>query len=337
MSVDAVTAAVAEALRLPQAERRSLRVEPLERSGNNRIYIVTTDDRKLLAKQYFQDASDRRHRLEAEQAFLAYAARAGVRCVPATIASDPAHGLAIYEYVEGHKLATEDITAEHVWQAAEFFLALNRPQHRGAATGVPDASEACFTISGHIELIQRRIDRLKTIPRNGELDEAARLFADDLAARWRDLKADVVRGAQTAGLDVSAPVQERCISPSDFGFHNALLRKPGELCFLDFEYAGWDDPAKMVGDFFTHPGVPVPPVHFEDFLRSTMRFSAHHHELEQRARLLMPLFRVKWCCIVLNEFLPDAARRRRFADPRGDQAAGKRRQVEKARQLFASI
>src|SRR5258708_29751946 len=41
-----------------------------------------------------------------------------------------------------------------------------------------------------------------------------------------------------------------------FGFHNALLRPSQELCFLDFEYAGHDDPAKMVGDFFSQPAIP---------------------------------------------------------------------------------
>ena len=49
--------------------------------------------------------------------------------------------------------------------------------------------------------------------------------------------------------------QHRCLSPSDFGFHNALLRgRPGvpgarDWVFLDFEYFGWDDPAKTVPIF----------------------------------------------------------------------------------------
>ena len=48
------------------------------------------------------------------------------------------------------------------------------------------------------------------------------------------------------GLSMSAalPKETRCLSPSDFGFHNALLEATGKLRFVDFEYAGWDDPAK---------------------------------------------------------------------------------------------
>jgi len=49
------------------------------------------------------------------------------------------------------------------------------------------------------------------------------------------------------------PADETCLSPSDFGFHNALVDPSGALSFLDFEYAGRDDPAKPVSDFFCQP------------------------------------------------------------------------------------
>ena len=39
------------------------------------------------------------------------------------------------------------------------------------------------------------------------------------------------------------------ISPSDFGFHNALRTNTGPV-FFDFEFSGWDDPAKTIIDFF---------------------------------------------------------------------------------------
>ena len=33
----------------------------------------------------------------------------------------------------------------------------------------------------------------------------------------------------------------------------------------------------------------------------------------QRIQLLYPLYRVKWCCIIMNEFLPEGNRRRAFS------------------------
>jgi hypothetical protein len=51
-----------------------------------------------------------------------------------------------------------------------------------------------------------------------------------------------------------------------------------------------------------------------------------------RIGLLRPVFRMKWCCIVLNEFLPAAARRRTFAvgDAAGVAADRKAAQLDKA-------
>ena len=55
----------------------------------------------------------------------------------------------------------------------------------------------------------------------------------------------------------SFPQRLRVLSPSDFGFHNALRRPDGTIVFVDFEYFGWDDPAKMMADAMLHPGNPA--------------------------------------------------------------------------------
>ena len=325
MSLEALTHAIAGALRVPAS---NLEVQPGGSGGNSRIYIVALEGRKLVAKQYFRHPSDARDRLHAEWSFLEYAVGAGIRCVPTPIARDPAAGVGIYEYIAGRNLGPADVSAARVQEAAAFFLALNK-----TPKVLPTASEACFSIVEHLRMVDARVDRLAAIPQSSEEDIAASAFVKTLDEQWR-----VVRGRiRGATHDPAAEVEERCISPSDFGFHNALARQTGELCFLDFEYAGWDDPAKMAGDFFSHPGVPVPREHFDSFVKSTMSFSRHANALEARARLLEPLFRIKWCCIVLNEFIPEAAQRRRFALPEADLGAVKRRQLDKARNLLASV
>ena len=50
----------------------------------------------------------------------------------------------------------------------------------------------------------------------------------------------------------------RALSPSDFGLHNALRTKDGQLRFIDFEYFGWDDPVKLVSDTAIQPGSSLP-------------------------------------------------------------------------------
>lgn len=218
-----------------------------------------------------------------------------------------------------------------------FFLRLNRPADGLAAQALPAASEACFSIEEHFAMVDRRIARLANIPAATEIDRAARGFVAELAARWQHVKLHVAREAGELGQGLAEQVIARCVSPSDFGFHNALARPSGEVCFIDFEYAGWDDPAKMVGDFFSHPAVPVDRSYFDEFVRMTMGFSPHSKSLEARARLLFPVFQTKWCCIILNDFIPVSSERRRFADQDFDEGERKRKQLQKACQMFAAI
>ena len=115
------------------------------------------------------------------------------------------------------------------------------------------------------------------------------------------------------------------------------MRNSGEICFIDFEYAGWDDPAKAVGDFFCQPAVPVPFDYFEQYLQEAVSYSPNGALLAERVRGLLPVFQIKWCCIILNEFLPDAAQRRRFANPTTEPELRKRSQLEKAQRFFKLI
>lgn len=313
------------------------RIEPLAAGGNNRVFLATAGDRKYAVKVYFRHPSDRRDRLHAEYTFLQCAAGAGIDCVPRPVACDARHGIGVYEYIDGDKLAAAEIRAEHVDSAAKFFSDLNSREVRAQAAQLPEASEACFSIDAHLAMVDGRIARLDRITGTEPVDGEARDFASRLATRWAEAKRVILEQAAAAGIQPGEALAERCISPSDFGFHNAITMTGRGLCFIDFEYAGWDDPAKLVGDFFSHPAVPVDMSHRDRFMDQAFEYSTQPRKLRERARLLFPVFQVKWCCIILNEFLPEAAERRRFADPHTDFTARKRAQLEKAARLFGRI
>lgn len=323
---------------LPEGDRvRGVTIEPCGGGGNNRVYVVHAGDRELIAKSYFRHPSDPRDRLGAEYAFLSYAHAAGIDCVPAPLASDAAHGLALYERLPGRPMQAQDVEADAVDQAVAFLRALNHPQRRALARELGPASEAAFSVDEHLVRVGERVGRLDGIAVATAADERAAAFAERLRRRWQDVRDAVLGRLAEWGEGAAEPVPERWVSPSDFGFHNALRGTDGRIRFLDFEYAGWDDPAKTVGDFFCQPAVPVPLAHFDRFLDGALADSVHASALARRARLLLPVFQIKWCCIVLNVFLPDAARRRRFADPGADLEDRKHAQCAKAEQLLASI
>lgn len=292
---------------------------PLAGGANNRVFRVQTARGPALLKAYFRHPDDPRDRLGAEFAFARFAWSIGLRCIPEPLACDAAHGLGLFTYVIGDPIA--ETTAPLVEQATDFVRELNASRWRPAASRLPIASEACFSLAEHLGTVASRVERLLNIT-----DPAAAAFVrQELLPAWEHVRAKI------SDSPVSLALTARCISPSDFGFHNALLEPDGQVCFLDFEYAGWDDPAKLICDFFCQPRVPVPNHLFESFAHAVAGCFPDPASVVARARLLMPVYRIKWVCIRLNEFLPVGQRRRAFSLLPAELALRKQQQLAEAR------
>jgi predicted Ser/Thr protein kinase len=242
--------------------------------GNNRVYLAQVGGERYAVKRYFVHPADPRDRLRAEYAFLEYAKAIGLRCVPQPVACSPADYVAIYEFIDGRKLQADELSAHHVEQALAFLRELNLPEHRRLAGGLEAASEARFSIAEHLELVQQAHRSIEDDSWRFQDRSRSGGFVARLAAVWDELQVRILASAERGGLHLEKQLEQdnRCISPSDFGFHNALVGEHDEVFFIDFEYAGWDDPAKTVSDFFSHPAVPVPSEYFEPFLASGSRF-----------------------------------------------------------------
>ena len=270
-------------------------IERLPGGGNNRVYRVEAATGPVLLKEYYRHPADTRDRLGAEQAFSRFAWDHGIRALPRPLACNHEAGLGVYEFIAGRNLSANELTAAHVDEAVAFFTAVNR--HRGDpdAAALPIASEACFSITDHLTCVERRLARLDTIDAESESHRrAAVLVTARMRPLWKRLHAAAI--AQAVSLDIpldrAIPHDARIVSPSDFGFHNCLATDAG-LRFIDFEYAGWDDPAKTVCDFFCQPAVPVPQEHFERFMQAANELVGTNG-LRDRVSLLMPAYEVKW-------------------------------------------
>ena len=306
---------------------------------NNRTYRVDTTKGQFVIKQYLKQEGDKRDRLNTEFSFLTYAQIAAPQFVAKAYCQDSQLGMALYEFLDGHAITLQELTKADVMQAAEFFCALNEVRVRAHGKTLPIASEACFSIQAHFALIESRLEQLRTIVSGSVEDQSATAIVQQLDNYWQQLMAELMQTANAFNLDLSAGLEEsqRCISPSDFGFHNALKMKDGSIRFLDFEYAGWDDPAKMVGDFFSQLAVPIPAVYFDEFVQTIVTPFPQPEKLVQRANFLRLVYRVKWCCIALNIFLPVHQARYQFANKELDIVAFKQQQLEKVNNLLKEM
>jgi len=277
---------------------------------NNRVFRLERDvGLPLVLKQYHVSPSDSRDRLGAEWAFLKHAwFGCVVRQVPQPLAKDSASHAALYPFILGRRLAVAEVGAAQVASAAALVAAINPP---GGENNLAPASEACFSTAAHVATVERRVARLAAglDPAAPHAGEARALVEDRLVPSWRRLVSSI------AADEMALPT---CVSPSDFGFHNALVAEDGTLTFLDFEYAGRDDPAKLICDFFCQPEVPAPLAFYAGF-RETVLGALGLDAPAHRARCdaLLPAYRVKWACIMLNDFIAADAARRDFAEGQG--------------------
>jgi hypothetical protein len=308
--------------------------------ANNQVFRMVTPENRYVLKRYFRHPGDPRDRLNAEYGFVTFAWSMGLRCIPRPVACDAVYNLGLYEYIDGRALMAHEITVEKVEEALDFYTTLNRYRVLPQTGTFPFASEACFSLDEHLRCVQKRIDALTTIERLSNVEhKVVDFIVHDLIPVWRRVRDRFEQEARAHRWNPETTLlpEDRRLSPSDFGFHNAILPENGLLRFIDFEYAGWDDPAKVVCDFFCQPALPVPSEHYELFADTISHDLTDPAAHRRRFDMLMPVYQMKWCCVVLNEFLPAGMARRRFADETGDEEERKVEQLRKARQMLEQV
>ena len=316
----------------------SFNLTPLATGRNNRVFKVDLGEEKYLLKVYFQNDTDLRNRLENEFSFVSFAWDQGICAVPKPIAFDRENSLGLYEFINGKKLVPGSITKDFVHQALQFYDGLNQKKNEPAAQNLVNASEACFNIADHLNCVDFRIQRLKNIQVYDEVSAQAHDFIKrHICVKWEMVKDLIRQKVDQLSLPWRQNIvsEDRCLSPSDFGFHNAILEKNNTLRFIDFEYAGWDDPAKLVCDFFCQPEVPLPLTYFKTVAEFIAKQSPDPSDLRLRINLLFQVYHLKWCAIILNDFLPVGNARRQFASQKNVKDR-KVKQLKKVRSYFTN-
>lgn len=308
-------------------------VQPLAGGRNNRVYRVVGEHTAAILKQYYRSPAGGHDRFASEVAWCRFCDHFQLPWTPALWASDATAGCAMFEELPGRRIMASDVDAVAVSRAAAFVAAVNQHRDSALAKSLPHAADASFTWADHVHAIQRRLDRLAAITPQDELDRSLLDWLRiDLTPVWETVRARLLDGLTESQVQDVLPSQEWCLSPSDFGFHNAWKLPDGELRFLDFEYAGWDDPAKLVCDFYWQVDLPAPRDTLPVMIAS---LTADTEALTERVWRLFPAFGMKWCGIVLNEFLQTDRDRRRFA---GENAMDQRSfQWDKARLLLQNV
>ena len=274
--------------------------------GRNNILLSVEcqDNLKYVIKNYGFDGEDR---LDREWSFLSRLECSGLSCVPRPIFCDIYGRIAVFSFLPGKKLSASSISPKNIANASSFISKVARVD----VEGLREAKDAHFSFEGHVKSIEGRVNALEVASRlRHSNDEFKYFLAEELRPFWEETKQRVFLPRYDRYWNTM-----RCfLSPSDFGFHN-ILHSDSRLNFIDFEYAGQDDLAKLLSDFRFCPQIKIKKNHAEIFCRKIIDELELDNGFEKRLEILNSLGRTKWLCIVLNVFLPN--KNRRISDATG--------------------
>ena len=277
--------------------------------GNSGVYKITLRDESKAALKIYSD-NQGHNRLNAEYNGSSLLAEKGVAQIPKPLTCNHDLNCAAFEWIEGELV--EYPTEKNLNQSLMLLNQLHNLRHLSAFSSFPRASAACF--SGlEIELQLKK--RLRKLHEQGEMKGDVKSYI------YNELKpfiAEMViwskeRWSEFDDFERVLTQEELTLSPSDFGFHNALEKDSGEIIFHDLEYFGWDDPVKLIVDFSVHPGMNLDEKLLRKWFQGTLKI--YGKKLLPKLLAAWPLYGLCWVLIYLNEFLPDVWRRRILADP----------------------
>ena len=301
--------------------------------GNSRVYKLTAErETDHFLKIYPDRQIDSRPRLETEFA-ACQLLRERFYPVAEAVAADEHLGWGIYGWISGDPIESTD--EQFLIRATEFVQRLYFESRSGEGFNqFNEASEACLSGSEITRQIQERIRKLQSV----ESQELTNFLSQDLIP----LVAATVQFARDSCGQIFDTSLERSLqipSPSDFGSHNALRDCAGQVAFIDFEYFGWDDPVKLVSDFYWHPGMNLSVSLRKQWIANSLTIFREDQTFSRRLNAYLPLYGLRWCLIILNEFLKVGAARRSHADATKTEMLVdiRSRQLSKAKLLLQSI
>jgi hypothetical protein len=311
---------------------------------NNRLYrLELAEGAPLLAKRYVRDRWDR---LGTEFPALALLAARGVGGVPRPLLRSDAHLYGVYSFEPGVRKAPSELTEADARAAAGLAARLHgfgpdggdggasgegvaegpAKQERGSLSGPSNgqsggiglADARCLSVADQVRMIGARLRAYEETVAAPGCDAAVRAFAAevDVPAAVARLVAAATEGLTEDGVAAALPRAAWRLNSYDYGPHNWLFDEGGGMTVVDFEGAGWDDPARMVMGCVSHIGSQgLSAAAVAAFLgRYAEARGLSAAEMRRFERVGM-LFDAEWAAVFASAMAPDVVEAKRFATP----------------------
>mgnify|MGYP000868128201 CR=1 FL=1 len=257
---------------------------------NSKIFLCAYKQEKFIVKFYKNN-----FRLKREKLFYKFLKINNIKFTPKLLSSDLKNKLIIYSYIKGKKV--NKISNNDLDKLISFIRNLNLVKLKN----LPLAIDGIKNRKNHLSLCQKKINDLKSINNEKFSNKVLIKFLDKtLFPRFEFIKKNLMEKKFHKYLKI---IEKKylIVSPSDVGFHN-ILKYKNDLYFYDFEYAGLDDPIKLICDFISQPDQQLSTSQKNKFINNKLFHKYNIKDINFLVKLFLPLHQIKWCCIMLNDF-----------------------------------
>lgn len=262
----------------------------LKGGRNNYVTKISREQDSFVIKRYPQIKNEEQ-RFIREVSFLNYCNKYQIYQAPHLYHSDSVLLCMLQEYIAGTALS--EISSKEIHQAADFICQINSLDldHFPSDLRAIDALDSYQSLKDDLK---HRMDiTIPSILAKYAVQPDALFNAH---SRVVDLLS--TSGRVFAQLDANAKKRRNeaaFLSPSDFGFHNSI-QTSDKLRFIDFEYSGYDNPIKLVGDFISQPDHRLDRKLQFEFISEVESFTGI--SVDDFPWELLALFAFKWLLIM---------------------------------------
>jgi thiamine kinase-like enzyme len=217
----------------------------LKDHGENTVYKLTaSDDSAFLLKRYH--GIDQR--MENEFKNLTLLQEVGITNVPKPLWAG--NNCAFYSFIDGKQLEVN--SSEDMQPVIDMLEQLDGKQKDLRAKGLPKAPGARTNLRSYVSEVNKKFNAVQSAAQTSSHGSDTMMF---MFTDMEQMRQDNINHfylwckRQKWDLDEELPEKFFIASSGDFGLHNTL--QSGETVhFVDWEGSGFDDPAKLMADFF---------------------------------------------------------------------------------------
>jgi hypothetical protein len=272
------------------------------RGVNSISYIVKENEDKYFLKIYKKDNFNKFNRINSEIKFISYLSKNNFSNIPKIKSFDYQDKWILLHWLDGEKI--KEIRKEYVEKLLLFLIKIQRKKIKSNLIDMPNACESCFSLVKHKELIQTKIST--TINHIKSLEKVdnnlSRKINEELNNKIYLIDEIYQKNNNKELWNYELNFNQKCLSPSDVGFHNILLSN-NSLTFFDFEFAGFDDPCKLIVDLILQPDFSIPSEYIYLMNKLVDVLKSDIPNFKERLEIIFQLYLIKWFCIIFNPLI----------------------------------